>query len=127
MSFHDVSGIELSPWGASFGKMSEEQIAQTKKEKNQIVIGRGFFKNKIITVNYAAKKLQVYTAPTQQLINSIAMPYSDELEGITLKMQTQSNSHKMSLDTGSSISLLVANKVNKNESLPHAQLILVPT
>jgi hypothetical protein len=117
MAFEQISGLTLSPWSASAGEMSPEQIAQEKQLKEQPVIGRGFFIGKTIIVDYANNKLVVQNKAAKANDTTPSFPFKVEPEGITLALKTPHKTYKMSLDTGASISMLIPAKMSPKESL----------
>jgi hypothetical protein len=126
MNFEQVSGLELSPWSASIGQMSKEQIEQQKQQKEQPVIGRGFFKGKTITVDYTNKKIVVSNKSIKTQESAFSVPFTQEPEGITLELKTPHKTYRMSLDTGASISMLVPSKMSPNETVQACEMDFGP-
>lgn len=115
MTFENISGYELTPWAASIGDKPNNM-----EDKQQIVIGQGFFSEKMITINYANKKLMINKSKTGAVLpkrSNKFIPYLLSEEGITIQMSSPISSYQMVLDTGATSSILSTNKVNVNEQL----------
>lgn len=114
LTFTDIAGKELKPWGASIG---EDKL---EKSEEQAVVGRGFFKGKKISIDYPNKKLTIYSSlDTASSLDSDkqTLPMIMNDEGITLTISSQNTSYRMVLDTGASQSIFVADKVSNKELL----------
>lgn len=111
MEFKNITGVELSPWVVSFGKESSVQA-----KENIIVIGRGLFINKAIIIDYSKNKLTILNKESSsKYFTGESFPFVIESEGITIPLASKHGSYMMSLDSGSSISLIVSSKIHRNE------------
>jgi len=122
-TFTNMRGLELAPWAASIGEGNVDEAAE------QIVIGRGFFKGKKITINYSDKTLIIKNSSnkvTSSKAGNYTMPYRINKEGISIEMTSPNANYQMILDTGASNSIFVANKVSLKESLTTCDYNLGP-
>jgi hypothetical protein len=112
--FNNVTGMELSPWAASIGEKSEVN-SNHNSEEQKIIIGRGLFKNTSIVIDYKNEKLIVKKHITDKKVKE-GLPFYIKKEGIVIAAKTSIETYKMVVDTGSSSSIIVLDKVPSNES-----------
>jgi hypothetical protein len=123
MTFGNITGYELNPWATSIGDKPEGM-----EDIQQIVIGQGFFADKIIVINYANKKLII--SNKKRIVtsknNNKFKPYVLSNEGITIQMSSSIANYQMVLDTGTTSSIFSVNKVNIKEPLTECDFNLGP-
>lgn len=111
LSFKNINALELKPWGLSIGK--DKKV----NPKRQAVVGRGFFKGKIISINYKEKQMTVYN--DQLDIKNNWSLFTSSKEGITLIASSKLTDYNMVLDTGASASIIKYKEVNDAEDFEH--------
>jgi len=121
MSFKNVNGVEFKPWDVSIGPEVENE------KLHEIVIGRGLFKDKLITIDYLGNKLIVEDYKNNLKSNDLFFfPFKDEEEGVTIPLKSKYKNYFMSLDTGASESIFVSSKVDPKEKIEHCDFDLGP-
>ena len=121
MSFENINGVDFQPWDVSIG--SEEE----NEKLHEVVIGRGLFKDKLITIDYIGKNLIVEDYKNKFEIDDLFLfPFKDEEEGITISLKSKYKNYLMSLDTGASESIFVSGKVDPKEKIEHCDFDLGP-
>ena len=121
MSFENINGIDFQPWDVSIGPEVENE------KLHEIVIGRGLFKDKLITIDYIGKNLIVEDYKNKFEIRDLFFfPFKDEKEGITISLKSKYKNYFMSLDTGASESIFVSSKVDPKENIEHCDFDLGP-
>lgn len=107
MSFNQISGAELLPWGLTLG--------QVKRPDDKIIIGRDFFKGKVLEISYLFSSLtirQPKAAPGPEF-----EPMTMDANGIAIPAKTLSKTYQMVLDTGASFSFIRPKSVPKGEQI----------
>lgn len=122
MTFTNITGVELKPWGLSIGKEDNNQ------KEEQAVIGRGIFDGRKISIEFENKKLIIKDVDRKIKTNnkSNRISFVMNKEGITIPVLTENFSYQMVLDTGASVSIIVANKVKKGEKIKPCEMDLGP-
>lgn len=123
LAFNNISGLELNPWAVSFGAKPQAE------KKEQIIIGRSLFKNKILSINYPDKLVTIKTnnsALVPPKVDHKKFPLINTEGGITLSAATENKMYQMVLDTGSSNSLFVAKKVSRKEPIKRCEFDIGP-
>ncbi|AUI86573.1 hypothetical protein BS333_09370 [Vibrio azureus] len=114
MSFKDLKGVDFKPWGVTVTKNGE----QPSQEANQLVIGKGLFTGKVLTIDYSKNKLVVENhAEVRKKRDELSFPFKGEAEGITVPLHSKNKAYSMVLDTGASSSFFASQKVDPKEKI----------
>ncbi|QLE86314.1 hypothetical protein FLM48_15275 [Shewanella sp. Scap07] len=123
MPFEDITGYELTPRATSIGDKPKDV-----EDKQQIVIGQGFFADKTIVIDYSSEKLTIRnkTGNVAAESRNKFKPYVLSDEGITIELSSPNADYQMILDTGATSSIFSANKVNTSEPLTDCDFNIGP-
>ncbi|UGY10879.1 hypothetical protein [Phyllobacterium pellucidum] len=106
-TFRDIRGVEFSPWGITVRE--DSQLPESS------VLGLGFFKGQRILIDYLSKELTVFDAASDFDPNRdtswIEVPFRHSEEGLVLEAVIAGQPHDMVLDTGATISFVVADRI----------------
>ncbi|AXB33208.1 hypothetical protein DSB67_17190 [Vibrio campbellii] len=122
MRFNNLTGLELSPWAASLGDAPEGV-----EENQHVVLGRGFFYDKVVTFDYTNETITIDGYESTGIAQNYTefKPYVESNEGdIVLQMDSSVDSYQMILDTGATSSMISTKKVNTDESFSDCNLNL---
>ncbi|GEM_PF-1052255 len=105
--FQDIGGVEFSPWGITVRKNS--QLPESS------VLGLGFFKDQRILIDYISKELTIFDPVSDFDPNGDAgwneVPFRHSAEGLVLETIIAGRRHDMVLDTGATISFVIADRI----------------
>ena len=119
LSLSDLSGLELTPWAASIGEYT------INDDKEQIVVGLGFFKDKKLTINYV-DNFVIIQESLDLANNAFFKAYTTSSEGISVDMKSEHKTYSMVLDTGASSSIIVTNNVSPKDKVKSCETDLGP-
>ncbi|PHM45340.1 hypothetical protein Xmau_00990 [Xenorhabdus mauleonii] len=129
MTFKNVSGVSLTPWGASMTISDGKKIKPTVEGNlpEDMVIGLGLFKEKAVLIDYKTQKLSV-SDHTQSLgIDTahgwIELPLNLSKEGIVIKVSQNAKHYNMVLDTAASISFFWKEKLSVDANRLSCQVV----
>lgn len=114
-AFHNIDGVEFSPWGVSVRDDSSLPTSQ--------VLGLGFFKGERILIDYAAMKLIIFDQ-NQNLDPSleegwVVIPFNVNDDGLVFNVEIAGETHRMSLDSGATLSMVIAARIaDQSDALP---------
>ncbi len=114
-AFQNIGGIEFSPWGVSVRDGSSLPTSQ--------VLGLGFFKGERILIDYAARTLTIfdqnrYLDPSPEE-GWVELPFNVTDDGPILDVEIAGESHHMSLDSGATLSMVIAARItDQSAALP---------
>lgn len=114
MRFDNLIALELNDWGTPLG--------DNKKHVNteDIIIGAGFFQNKIVEIDYQQHLLSVYTTTDKSLPappSHTTMNFKQSIHGISIPMNSGLKYYQMVLDTGASSSIFSASRISDKETI----------
>lgn len=121
MDFKNLTALELKNWGAKLG-------AKHKEHNNQdIIIGADFFQGKTIQIDYKRHLLTVFSQ--NEMLNAPSNPnetlsFERSDFGISISLSSGIRYYQMVLDTGASVSLISANRIDNKERLSSCQYVV---
>ncbi|MFC0192936.1 aspartyl protease family protein [Aureimonas pseudogalii] len=112
LTFRDVTGVEFTPWSVTLMGAAEPPVSP--------VIGLGFFKGRSILIDYQAATLTVFEASAAGVLEGqdgwIEVPFRQTDEGLLLDADIAGQRHRMSLDSGASMSMVIADRIDAASS-----------
>lgn len=107
LTFRDLRGVELSPWGITVGE--DSPLPESP------VLGLGFFKEHRILIDYRSKELTVLDPSSDFSPNPdagwVKVPFRLSGEGLVLQAEIAGQPSDMVLDTGATTSFAVADRI----------------
>ncbi|MDX7988666.1 hypothetical protein FE392_15230 [Xenorhabdus sp. 12] len=129
MIFKNIFGVSLTPWGASM-TISDGINTQPGVEGNlpeNMVIGLGLFKEKVVLIDYKTQKLSVADHLQAFEINTtdgwVELPLNLSKEGIAVKVSQNAKHYNMVLDTGASISFFMKERLSGDAKHLSCQIV----
>lgn len=105
--FRDVSGVEFTPWGVTV--MGDADLPEWP------VVGLGLFEDRRIRLDYQAQTLTIFDETAEAIPDSqegwFEVPFRRTNEGLLLDASVAGKNRPMSLDSGASMSMVIADRI----------------
>ncbi|PRA81041.1 hypothetical protein CQ054_20660 [Ochrobactrum sp. MYb29] len=110
--FHNISGVEFSPWGFTLDK--DTKLPTTP------VAGLGLFERKRLLIDYEAGLLTIFDDGKEPDIGDrskwFEVPFRRSSEGLLLDVFIEGAVRTLALDTGATLSMIIADKIGDTSS-----------
>ncbi|PJO49335.1 hypothetical protein CQ054_22465 [Ochrobactrum sp. MYb29] len=118
-TFHNVSGVEFSPWGFTLDKDA--------KLPTSPVVGLGLFEGKRLLIDYKAGLLTVFEDGRERDIGNrnkwVEVPFRRSSEGLLIDVFIEGVARTLALDSGATLSMIIADKIGDTLSAVPCQTI----